>query len=373
MNRKTKTCFRALLVFILVGSTLQSQSLGKSPGSAPKTGTTPGSFTQGAKVAEPAGDKGAKVNPATRPETSRWAGYTSNPFGPYKWHVNQLELTEEDGGQISGKYHVGVAGRLENYLTKIKGERRGKALRFMDMGVLHKTPVPPNSGPWYINRSCIATFGPYGALLGEWLDPTRGLAAKGQIFFVRMDYHIVIQRQQQEADGMTRSTLFLNGTALGDVYENTNELIPDGVYPGRRLFVAPNNIVQGRERRLGTSGDFLLEIAKVPNRKNVLILPGDKAAKVGDGVLAGAAIKQGDAWVAPPMLAALRWHFYGTDNSVPLDPLYLQKERNIRIEVRDAPQGAVPLPAMKVDESSLAAPLTRPIRVLEPSSLAPKK
>ncbi len=162
-----------------------------------------------------------------------------------------------------------------------------------------------------------------------------------------------------------RSTLSVNGTALGDVYENSRKLIPAGVYPGRRLYVSTKNIVQSGERRLGTRGDFLLQVLKVPRRNSVLILPGDRAAKGGDGVLTGAVVKKGDGWVAPPVLAALRWHFYGTDNAVPLDPLYLEKERNMRIQVRDAPKGTPPLPEMNVGESSLSAPLRRPIRLLE--------
>ena len=153
---------------------------------------------------------------------------------------------------------------------------------------------------------------------------------------VRLDYRVLIERKEITPSGLIVSDLSVNGLALGQVYENAKKAIPAGSYPGVRRFVSEKRFVQGPGGHMDKRGDFLIEIAKVPDRSDILIHPGNKPEHSEGCILAGSAEKKAGRVYAPPILVALRRHFYGDARPLPVcNLLYAEKENRIRIEIRD--------------------------------------
>jgi hypothetical protein len=114
-------------------------------------------------------------------------------------------------------------------------------------------------------------------------------------------------------------TLSVNGVPLGDVVENEVLRIKPGTYRGVLRYVSGNNFVQGPLGAMSESGDFLLEVAGVNGRSNLLIHTGTKPWHSEGCILAGAAKKtkvNGKDLVTisdDTTLRKMRMKFYGVD------------------------------------------------------------
>jgi hypothetical protein len=219
----------------------------------------------------------------------------------------------------------------------VTGVRKGEELTLSD-GKLIETGKPTGSG-WLTHRTFRGKITKEGMIAGVWIDPTEVVAGTGTFFIVRMDYHLVIQRNKEQADGLVVGTLFLNGSEQGAVTENAEKLIPAGTYHGKVRMTSDQRIVQSAGGRLGLKGDFLLEIADVPGRSDILFHPNSKLKCPEGCVRAGVADSgaRGIFAAKDSVAAKLRLHFYGTDtpNLVRDAALYMAKEKTIKIEVRD--------------------------------------
>jgi hypothetical protein len=141
---------------------------------------------------------------------------------------------------------------------------------------------------------------------------------------------VVVQREKTE-NGLVRGKILVNGQPVGASYENADKTIPAGTYKGVLRTKSMKNFVQGPGGKLGKSGDFLMELAGVPKRTDILFHAGNKPEHSEGCIMCGPATKDpktGDP-VAPETLKKLRLLFYETDtpNSTP--------DKEIKIEVRD--------------------------------------
>ncbi len=127
---------------------------------------------------------------------------------------------------------------------------------------------------------------------------------------------VVVQRGKTD-NGLIVGKLSVDGKDVGTVYENAEKKIPAGNYKGVIRHESKKNFVQGPGGKLGQKGDFLLEVAGVPGRSDILFHAGNKKEHSTGCILCGPATKDkksGD-WIAPKALKELRLLFYdGQDN-----------------------------------------------------------
>lgn len=143
----------------------------------------------------------------------------------------------------------------------------------------------------------------FGALVS---GPTA--AADAERFVVK------IQRTKKTENGLIIGNLYVNDKELGPVYEHPDKKIvaspagkPDG---GVIRTKSDHNFVQNPDGKLGKTGGFLLEIAGVPGRSNILIRAGNKPEHTEGCVRAGPATREKDVPFAPETVKKLRLAFY---------------------------------------------------------------
>lgn len=125
---------------------------------------------------------------------------------------------------------------------------------------------------------------------------------------------VTVQRVKT-AEGLVTGTLTIDGQESGTVYENDERKIPAGTYRGVIRTTSQKNFAQGPGGKLGKSGDFLLEIAGVLGRSDILFHAGNKKEHSEGCVLCGPAGKDPatGAPLAPEPLKKLRLAFFETD------------------------------------------------------------
>jgi hypothetical protein len=143
-------------------------------------------------------------------------------------------------------------------------------------------------------------------------------------------FTVVVQREKT-VDGLVIGKLLANDKELGTCYENDEKKISAGTYKGVLRYKSGKNFVQSPGGKMGMKGDFLLEVAGVKGRTDILFHPGNKKEHSEGCILCGPATKDpktGDVF-APDALKKLRLAFYGTDtpNATP--------DKTIEIIVRD--------------------------------------
>lgn len=122
-------------------------------------------------------------------------------------------------------------------------------------------------------------------------------------------FEVIIERLERK-DGLVFSNLYVNSGFLGLCFENDNKEIPAGSYAGLIRTTSTKNFVQRPGGVLGNSGDFLLEIAGVPGRTDILFHPGNKPEHSDGCVLGGAALTVDGKKIAPEALKKLRLAFF---------------------------------------------------------------
>jgi hypothetical protein len=147
-------------------------------------------------------------------------------------------------------------------------------------------------------------------------------------------FTIFVQREKT-VDGLVIGKLSANGEALGTCYENDRLKIPAGTYTAHLRYTSGKNHVTGPGGKLGTKGDFLVELdpLKQGDRTRTLIQfhAGNKAEHSEGCILCGAAVtaKNGDK-LAPATLQKLRLAFYDGQDQ----PQGMPNKRII-VEIRD--------------------------------------
>lgn len=122
----------------------------------------------------------------------------------------------------------------------------------------------------------------------------------------------VLRKPAEEAS--IRSTIYVNNQSIGEGLENRDVAIPAGVYSGVLRYVSEKH-AQGPFGSVAKRGDFLLEVAGVRERSNILFHGGTMPAHSRGCILLGAVTrKAGGAQTADDTtLRRLRMKFYGTD------------------------------------------------------------
>lgn len=314
MRRLTIPVLEVALVFVFAIGPTEGQVPGKpaSPGAQRDTGDKPGAI-------------------------GKYRGYfTQVPGGAAQLYYCEIDLEQAAdgvGGLVrldridqAGKYHI----------MTVKGIKVGNDVQVKDVAVIES--VLPNGSPrWFTQRTFNLRLGKYAAMEGLWSDPT-DKSGKGTLVLTKMEFTIIVERKKK-VEGLIIGELSVNGIKLGQVYENEKKMIPAGIYPGRRRFTSTKHFVQSAGGRMEKSGDFLLEIGDVPKRTDILIHPGDKPEDSEGCLLAGPAKTIGKAVYAPDLLKELRLYFYGTNTPAnPMESVYVDKEKKIKVEVRDIPQ-----------------------------------
>jgi len=105
-----------------------------------------------------------------------------------------------------------------------------------------------------------------------------------------------------EKDQLLSGELRLNGELIGSTSENARLKIAAGCYEGKMRYNSGKGFVLGAERKFGKTGDFLVEVAGVEDRSDLLMHPGNLPHHS-----AGCVLLSRDA------LVKLRERFYGTD------------------------------------------------------------
>ena len=148
-------------------------------------------------------------------------------------------------------------------------------------------------------------------------------------------FHVVVQRRSTKAD-LVEGTITVNGEQIGRTYENGDLMIPVGEYRGVVRYHSGKSHSQGPFGMLAKSGDFLLEVAGVDGRRDILFHGGTKPAHSLGCILLGPVLRDrnraGSVGDDSP-LRRLRTLFYGSDvpNATP--------DVDISIEIRDARGG----------------------------------
>lgn len=155
-------------------------------------------------------------------------------------------------------------------------------------------------------------------------------------------FRVTVERipYQDAADpSLVIGRLSVNGSYIGNTYENCFYSMPEGTYPGRIRYVSKKGFVLGGNPRQWTTagvnklkhaGDFLLEMA-VPGHENVLFHPGNKSLHVCGCVALGPASRDHTVpvWSA---LMSLRKQFYNLDKATG-EPIE-SPDKNITIEIK---------------------------------------
>ncbi len=147
-------------------------------------------------------------------------------------------------------------------------------------------------------------------------------------------FHIDIQRQRVRG-ALVIGTISVNDQVIGNTYENLDLMINAGSYPGLLRYWSKKNFVQGPFGTIGNVGDFLLEVANVNKRTDILLHGGNKPEHSLGCILLGAVGKDPQTGI-PSLtpdhpLVKLRVLFYGTDvpNATP--------DKQITIDIHDIP------------------------------------
>lgn len=141
---------------------------------------------------------------------------------------------------------------------------------------------------------------------------------------------IVVTRSTRSGDGVP-GVLFVNGEPWGTTLENASYLIPAGTYRGHLRYVSQKNFVQGPKGEIGRKGDFLIEVAGVSERTDILLHGGNAPGHSTGCILLGAIPKKDGKPTVPDdhPLRRLRLLFYGTDEPV------ASPNKSIRITLED--------------------------------------
>lgn len=177
--------------------------------------------------------------------------------------------------------------------------------------------------------------------LAAWEDAQKQAQMDKDSFLVSIDrkYTALFQAKKGNAEveelGVV-GEIKVNGKLMGEVLENHALRIKAGEYKGVLRYGSSKNFVQGPLGVMAEKGDFLLEVAGVPGRSDLLIHTGNKPWHSKGCVLAGAATKKtvGGKTVVSiqegSALRNLRKAFYGTDAEPSACP-----KKTIRLLIRD--------------------------------------
>jgi hypothetical protein len=168
------------------------------------------------------------------------------------------------------------------------------------------------------------------SLLGFIIAGVIAALLPGQASAESKPFNVVVQREKT-ADGLIVGKLLVNGEEISTCYENPKKKLPAGTYKGVLRTKSNKKFVQGPGGKLGKTGDFLLEVAGVPKRSDILFHAGNKPEHSEGCILCGPATKDkhGDP-VAPKALKKLRLLFYDGADMPTGTP-----DKAIKIEVRD--------------------------------------
>jgi len=145
-------------------------------------------------------------------------------------------------------------------------------------------------------------------------------------------FQIIVQRERSE-NGLIVGSITADGERLGTCYENAEKRIPAGTYKGVLRTKSMKNFVQGPGGCLDKTGDFLLEVADVPKRTDILFHAGNKPEHSEGCIMMGPARRDAGTgeWIAPEALRKLRLLFYDGKDKPSATP-----NKKITIEVRDS-------------------------------------
>jgi hypothetical protein len=144
-------------------------------------------------------------------------------------------------------------------------------------------------------------------------------------------FNVIVQREKTQ-DGLVTGKLLVNGEEIGTCYENAERKIPAGTYKGVLRYRSNKNFVQGPGGKLGKTGDFLLEVAGVPRRTDILFHAGNRPEHSEGCIMCGPATRDPKTGqpLAPEALKQLRLLFYDGVDMPTNTP-----DKAIQIEVRD--------------------------------------
>ena len=131
----------------------------------------------------------------------------------------------------------------------------------------------------------------------------------------RPTFSIVVDRGEPVSD-LVPDQITVNGSAIGGGVENNNVKIPAGTYTGKLRYFSKKGFVQGPLGTIGNVGDFLLEVAGVDQRTDILFHGGTKPEHSLGCILLGGVAKDSNGVRFVPddtTLRKLRLAFYGTD------------------------------------------------------------
>jgi hypothetical protein len=148
-------------------------------------------------------------------------------------------------------------------------------------------------------------------------------------------FHIIVKRESVK-DNLLRGTMYVNDTLLGRTYENDDLKIAANDYTGLLRYRSQHHFVQSAHGAMGKTGDFLVEVAGVKGRTNILFHTGNKPKDSKGCILLGP-IKSS---ISPTgiltysvreesPLRRLRLLFYGTDEPVS------SPDKNVSVSVID--------------------------------------
>lgn len=133
------------------------------------------------------------------------------------------------------------------------------------------------------------------------------------------EFKVLIERTGLSENALT-GTISVNGKVIGPTMENEDLKIEPGIYRGVMRYQSSKNFVQGVGGEMGHSGDFLLEVSRVPpNRTDILLHGGSKPQHSKGCILLGAVTKTSEG---KPVISAehplyvLRELFYGTPEPI---------------------------------------------------------
>lgn len=154
-------------------------------------------------------------------------------------------------------------------------------------------------------------------------------------------FAIVFQRKSTSKDGLVTGTVTVNGTVLGTFYENEDKKIPVGTYKGVLRTTSGKNHAQGPGGKMGNKGDFLIEVAGVSGRTDILLHAGNKKEHSEGCILMGPVQVVSGEKIAPAALKELRKLFFDGEDNPKQSP-----NKTITIEVK----GPVTKPAQEKKE-----------------------
>lgn len=205
---------------------------------------------------------------------------------------------------------------------------RSPAVLSENSGEIIGAPDEQTAVPGDDPRSDAADFQRFAS----WLESGSGVARPEKVFQVTV-------RRGPVKNGLIPGTISVNGLPIGSCYENADHCLPPGTYRGIHHHGTnrkwDKEWVAGRAGRIGTRGDFLLEIRHgLPGRSPVYFLPGDEreaTVSSSGSVFCGASSNDDPPYAprAPSTLRALRLAFYG-GHRPSMTPYWTKIEVDIR-------------------------------------------